>query len=209
MSEFDQKIQLAIWGALAGGFVSLVVHLLLNIVLPRMRRWNLTQRLSVSFDPPHGDSVRFRVANGGFWTVRDAMLYLALDIKSEDVLPPPSGSDAHIKPNNFVPLSGDQLCWSVRIPTINPMKVDILAKERQPFTICRIGEEHITIPSEEGWPPDHYAQSFVRKRRYTGTLKIVSQDTDARYFHVSIDPDSRSIPGSVQLFRPFENRPNI
>jgi len=110
--------------------MSLLVSLLTLIALPRIRRSNLTRR-----DQPHNGHARFGVANGGFWTISDAMLYLHFDIQEQDVRPPPDGLQAHIAPGRFVPLrdSGEQLCWSV---TPNPMKVDILGKgELAIFTV--------------------------------------------------------------------------
>jgi hypothetical protein len=147
MNEFEQKVWIALWGVLAGGFMSLLITVLSLVALPRLRRWNLTRRISIATDPPHLDHVRLRVVNGGFWTINDAMLYLHLDIQEQDALSPPAGLAAYIAPGQFVPFadSGEQLCWSV---SPNPIKVAILAKERQPFSPCRITADYILIPSE-------------------------------------------------------------
>jgi hypothetical protein len=110
-----------------------------------MRRWNLTRKISIVADPTHGGHARFRVVNGGYWTITDAMLYLSLNISPEDVLPPPNGCRAHIEPKRFAPISGDQMCWSVRHPVPNPMRVPIYAKERQPFSLCHAQGDRITI----------------------------------------------------------------
>jgi hypothetical protein len=193
MSEYEQKVLVALLGALAGGFMSLLINLLMIVFFPRLRRWNSTRKLSIITDPPHNGNARFRVVNGGYWTVSDATLYLQLDMQEEDVLPPPNGISVHIAPGRFVPLDGDQLCWSIRAPMMNPMKVAILAKERQPFSPCQIHADGILIPTEEGWPPAH-ARVFLRRRVYTGRLTLVSADTDARAFRIRIDPDSRAQP---------------
>jgi hypothetical protein len=198
MTDFQQKIIAAIWGAIAGGLMSLIVNLIFNVIVPRMRRWKLTRRVSIWTDPPSGGHTRFRIVNDGFWTINDATLYITLDVQSADVIAPPNGNRAHIHPHNFVPITGDQLCWSVRHPTINPMRVPIYAKERQPFSPCLITPNWISIPSEEGWPPDNYARVFLRRRRYTGTVKLVSADTNARCFKIIIDPDCAANPCTIE-----------
>ena len=81
------------------------------------------------------------------------------------------------------------------------MKVAILAKEEQPFSICRVTPDWILIPSEEGWPklplPSPTARVFLRRRVYTGRLRFVSADTDAREFLVRIDPENARSPCTV------------
>jgi hypothetical protein len=195
MTELQKIIWAAGCGAAAGTFTSLLVTLITVLTLPRLRRWNLTKQVSIVTDPPHNGHARLRVVNGGYWTVADAMLYLHLDIKEEDVLQPPPGLQAHIQPNSFVPLpeSGEQLCWSV---TPNPMKVAILAKERQPFSPCKITAEYIMIPSESGWPPNT-VRVFLQPHEYSGTLLLVSADTDGRKFRVHLNPNSVTAPFTV------------
>src|SRR5207247_277565 len=150
MDNFSARLYAAIWGAVTGGFISLLVNLLFNIALPRVRRWNLTRRISIVAEPPHHGHARFRVINGGYWTINDAILYLSLDIQEQDTKPSPyTFLTAHIYPGRFVPLSGDPLCWSVRSPILNPMRVAIFAKERQPFSPCKVESNCIVIPSEE------------------------------------------------------------
>jgi len=200
----NPELNAAIWGAITGGFMGLLVSLISDIALPRIRRWNLTREISILRDLPHEGFARFRVVNNGFWTINDAMLYIALDICKEDTVlghfacnPSDLRFIAHIEPHRFVPLTGDQLCWNVRDPKPNPMKVSILAKERQPFSLCHIGQ-CITIPSEEGWPPSNHARVFLQRKTYKGWLKFVSADTDARYFRIEINPDSADCPCTIE-----------
>jgi len=179
--------------------MSLIVNLLFTVILPRMRRRSLTRHISIVTDPPHAGHARFRVVNGGYWTINNATLYLDLDFQERDtMLPPYTGRTAHIQPTRFVPLRGDQLCWSVRSPTPNPMSVSIFAKERQPFSPCHIGPTVITIPSEEGWSHEAIVRVFLRPQLYTGRLTLVSADTDARYFSIVIDPSSASTPCTIE-----------
>jgi hypothetical protein len=197
-SDWESKIYEACWGAAAGGGASLVLYFLQPIIM----RWSLTRQISVYPEEIHGSHKRCRVCNRGYWTVAQAMIYIALDYDLEnDIITPPKGEDAFVNPNHRIPLRGDQLCWSVRSPTVNPMKVDIFAKERQPFSPCDIRGDCVMIPSEEGWefPKDgspRKARVFLRRRRqpYTGFLKIVSADTDACFFRISIDPDKEPRP---------------
>lgn len=193
MDSSEQKIWFLVLAAVVGGAVSLLVNLVVQVWLPRLRRWNLTRKVSIIADPPHDGNARFRVVNGGYWTIADAILYLQLDFREGDTLPPTADLQVHIAPGRFAPLSGDQLCWSVRP---NPMKVDILAKERQPFSPCKILPGGILIPAEGGWPPA-VARVLLRFRVYTGHLRLVSADTDARTFRIRIDPTTPDTPCTI------------
>jgi hypothetical protein len=134
--------------------------------------------------------------------VKNAIIYITLPFNTKDTVLPPPGHNAFIRPDNFVPLEGDQLCWSVRAPIVNPMKVDIYAKERQPFSPCAFINDKIVIPSEEGWPcPSSTAPNmrvFLKRGRYTSVLKVVSEDADARFFEITIDPDDNSSPIQIR-----------
>jgi hypothetical protein len=203
----NPELNAAIWGAIAGALMSLLI----TIALPLLRRCIITWCVSISADVPHDGLARFRVVNGSFWTINDAILYITLDFKEQQTLPALKDWRAHIEPGRFVPLKSDQLCWSVRDPDPNPMKVSILAKERQPFAPCSIDKEVITIPSEEGWPSmdekdendkikkiGSHARVFLRRQSYKGWLKFVSADTDARYFRIEINPDSVDNPCTIE-----------
>jgi hypothetical protein len=203
--DLQIKVYGAFWGAAAGGVISMVLFFLQPLIL----RLILTKQINVFPEEIHGSHKRCRVSNGGYWTVSQAMIYIALDYNlEEDILAPPDGREvAFINPGHRIPLRGDQLCWSVRSPTINPMKVDIFAKERQPFSPCDIRANCIMIPSEEGWefPNDgspRKARVFLRRKRYTGFLKIVSADTDACFFRITIDPDKDQ--NSIEITRVCE-----
>lgn len=84
--DFSTKLQLALWGALAGGVVSLIVNFFLQSFLPWMKRSRLTRRVQVYPEQSHGVHSRCRVYNGGFWTMGNAIAYITLDAKEEDVL---------------------------------------------------------------------------------------------------------------------------
>jgi hypothetical protein len=146
MTESAQQIWFT---ALVAGVVSLLVYLITNGFLPRLRRYNLTRALSIGRDQPHMGNARFRIVNNGHWTIHDAILYLQLDFTEADTMDPPPSVDVHIAPGRFVPLSQEQLCWSV-YP--NPMKAPICSREEQPFSPCKILPDSILIPTEEGWP---------------------------------------------------------
>jgi len=194
--DLHSKLWTIVFGAIAGGLVNLV----LTVLLPRIKRHNLTKRIELYEIDPQGNLTRCRVYNGGYWTITQALIYITIDFDwKNDVVKPPNNHDAFINPGDNVPLKGDQLCWSVRWPTVNPMKVDIYAKERQPFSLCDIVDDKIMIPSEEGWdfPEDNKkprrARVFLRRKIYHGALKVVSADTDARFFHITIKPDQNRV----------------
>jgi hypothetical protein len=199
VDQLHPNLTVALWAALVAAVASLLINLLVAVILPRLRRRNLTRKIRITRDQPHDGNARFSVKNGGFWTVADAMLYLYLEIHEQDVLHQ-QGIQTHIAPGRFVPFrdSGEQLCWSV---TPNPMKVDILAKENQPFSPCHIDHNYILIPSESGWGgpvphgfPPSVARVILARRVYVGRLTLVSADTDARRFNVRIDPESIAAP---------------
>ncbi len=193
--------------AIVGFFGGIVASLLGNVVLPWIKRFNLSRNLNVYSELAQKGRVRCRVHNQGRWPIEGAMIYLSLYAAKDDVLPPPKDRDAFIKPEDFVPIAWQQLCWSVASPTRNPIAVDILAQERQPFSPFIIKEEHIEVPSEEGWfrkiEEDEEGQKkkvhsirrcFLRKRKYKGLLKVVSKDTGARYFPFEFDPEEARKP---------------
>jgi hypothetical protein len=208
--DFQSKLQIALWGALAGGIVSLIVNFFLQSFLPWLKRARLTRSVQVYAEVSHGVHARCRVYNGGFWTMGNAIAYITLNVTEEDVLNPPNGQDAFIKPGQFVPVADQQLCWSVRSPTVNPMRVDIFAKERQPFAPCAIDTDTIMIPSEEGWtfPCDRprIARVFLRQKQYNGFLKIVSADTNARFFALEIHPENSQHPLTVRALSARESK---
>ena len=193
--DLHTKLLVALWGAVFGGVTGGLINLLLSVLLPRIKRCNLTKGIEVYSIEPQGNVTRCRVYNGGYWTITQAVIYITLDFDPQnEVVDPPNNHDAFIKPGDNIPLEGDQLCWSVRWPTVNPMKVDIYAKERQPFSLCDIIDNKIMIPSEEGWDipktGPRRARTFLLRKTYYGALKVVSADTDARFFHITIKPDN-------------------
>jgi hypothetical protein len=196
--DFATKVFIATWAAIAGGLVSFITTLILGTLAPRIKRSNLTRRIKVYVEAIHGQHIRCRVYNGGYWTIGQAILYISVEFDSADILPPPAGQDAFIRPDHAVGLTGDQLVWSVRSPEVNPMKVDIYAKERQPFSPYGLHGDMIMIPSEHGWdfPKEgvRIARVFLKKKTYFGALKIVSADTNARYFNIEIQPDDVDKP---------------
>jgi hypothetical protein len=196
--DLHTKLLIALLAAIFGGIIGGLVNF---VLLPRYKRCSLTKGIEVYQIEPQGNVIRFRVYNRGYWTIAQAVIYITLDSKNDDVVSPPNNHDAFIKPGDNIPLEGDQLCWSVRWPKVNPMKVDIYAKERQPFSLCDVVDDKIMIPSEEGWDMQkagpRRARIFLRRKKYCGAIKIVTADTDARFFHITIKPDNNS--ASVEI----------
>jgi hypothetical protein len=121
------------------------------------------------------------------------MVYIKLNYKTEDIVVPPDKQKAFITPEKPILLEDfDQLCWNVSAPNnINPMKVDIYAGEEQPMSPCQIINDNIAIASEQGWGADKKRRLFLKRQKYTGELKIVSDDTTGLLFHITIDPDNK------------------
>jgi hypothetical protein len=192
VDDFNTKLHLAIWGAAFGATASLIVNYVFASLAPRITRCNLTRHLKVHAQPNLARIALCRVHYGGYWTIGQAIAYLRLEFANEDVLQPPEGQNAFIKPGRIARDYG-QLCWSVRAPTENPIKVDIFAKESQHLGLCEIQQQHIMVPSEEGWEDSEgkhpHARVFLVRKKYCGVLKIVSADTNAKCFRVEIDPE--------------------
>jgi hypothetical protein len=199
------KFFIPVWSAFFGALFGVIGGLALRVIAFWLKRRHLTKRLNVEPDIPHGRQFRCRVRNGGYWTVKNAIIYITLSFDQNDTCEPPPGHNAIIRPDNFVPLKEDQLCWSVRAPDVNPIKVDIYAKEPQPFSPGALTNpgDMLMIPSEEGWPrfkdDPLKMRVFLRRKQYSGYLMIVSEDTNARFFRLDINPDDNSAPIQLKL----------
>ncbi|MGH7989561.1 MAG: hypothetical protein ACREDS_05110 [Limisphaerales bacterium] len=198
------KLFTPIWSTFLGTIFGLIVGLTLREIILWLKRKSLTRNLKIEIEPIHGRQFRCRIANGGSSTIKNAVIYIALKIEKDDTQTPPQDHDAIIRPDHFVPLEGDPLCWSVRAPDINPMKVDIYAKERQPFSPCALtgDDKMLMIPTEEGWPRFRddklKMRVFLRRKSYSGNLKVVSENTNARFFKITIDA-SENASASIQI----------
>lgn len=186
--------------------------LITHVCLPSLKRWRLTRSLSIEAHPPHGGNARFRVRNGGFWSISEVTLYLSIEFEEADVsaCPQPSNPNEHwlnphIKPGHFVPLDLDQICWSIKTPTNNPPAVTIFSEEGQFFSPFRVCGDEIIVPTEEGWPPEaKHTRVILRKKNYDGMLKIVSADTTARYFGFAIRPTESNLASIWPMDRPCQ-----
>ena len=79
----------------------------------------------------------------------------------------------------------------------NPASVDIYAGERQVLDVANFdrGGIWIEIPSESGWGTvGGTSRVFLKWKKYSATIKIVSKDSKAKEFPVQIDPDNLKVP---------------
>jgi hypothetical protein len=94
-------------------------------------------------------------------------------------------------------LKEDRLCWS---RADNPDVIDIYARERQNLDVYEIDRQGfwIQIPSEKGWgTTGGTARVFLKAKKYTAIIKIVSKDTKAKEFKLQIDPFDKTAPLSL------------
>lgn len=191
----EHEVEASIWGAVAGGIIAMSIE----VWYPIIKRWRLTRSLRIELAQEQPPFLRITVRNGGYWTLHNATAYLTLGVGLDDILSPPSGLNAYIKPGFATELVDQCLCWSVRINGHNPSRIDIFAKECQAINLCYVGRQHdivnegmLALPSEEGWfGPNHEfktLRAFLRTGRYVGRLRITSEDSDGRDFDVVIDP---------------------
>src|SRR5437660_12363055 len=103
------KILTIVAGALAGGFVSLTTQWWIGC----WRRWRLHKRLCIYRSEAHSDAtqtsiVTVRVHNRHVFPLKNCWGYLSLNYDMNgDILHPPVGRDAHIKPRAPFPLRDD------------------------------------------------------------------------------------------------------
>jgi hypothetical protein len=126
-----------------------------------------------------------RVCNGYVLPLTNCWAYLTLKYETGDIMVPPRGTQAHIRPDAPVIFKEDRLCWAVGD---KPAQVDIYAQEKQSLVICLLppNREWIGIVSESYSNP---FRVFLRggAKHYEGTLKIVSKETIAKEFPIKID----------------------
>jgi hypothetical protein len=183
-------------GQLAGAaatFIAVVImYKTMRDVITVNRRKQLTKRLSVKGDSPHGLRARCRVINGGDYTIESAIPYITIVHEDGDIVDPPEGqSEAFIKPSEPIRVSADRLCWSFSGPERHIHQIDIYAKEEQALSPFEVLSSCIKIPSEKGWDKPRV---YLTRKIYSATLKIVSKDTDARIFAFEIDPSDMVSP---------------
>lgn len=181
--------------ALISFLVSVATGLILYEVQPRMRRGGLTKKLAIRDVNRHGVHANLSVYNGGYFTIGNAVAYLTVESSPSDILDSPFKDVAtFINPAAPLELREMPLCWSIRAPVRNPMKTDIYAKEATALSPFAIHPQCIEIPSEEGWYHEkgktRAARVFLRRKKYKGLLKLVSNDTNARVFRIELDPDA-------------------
>jgi hypothetical protein len=199
------QVTAALIGALAGGLASLSVN--------EFRDWWRIKRTTsqLSFRPERraGSRATARVKNDSNYALHNAVAYVTINHDMQDLLPPPKHFAAFIKKGKHErKLQEDRLCWSVAAPDRNPISVNVLPGEWQLLDIADFGErsEWVEIPSEMGWSssqteedirgvPQITSRVFLRAGKiYSGSVKIVSEDSRARIFGLEINPSDPEQP---------------
>ena len=185
------------------------MSLLVNEFRDVWRLKRATDGLSFKPEGRAGSRVTARLRNGSNYCIQRATAYVTLHHSIEDILDPPMHFRAFISPAHRRKLQGDRLCWSVTMPELNPMSVDVFPGEAQLLDLADFGEnaEWIEIPSEMGYSssqtPEEARQSprpissriFLRAdKRYQAEVRIVSRNTRARIFKIEIDARERDQP---------------
>ncbi len=205
----SERITAALIGALAGGLASLAVN--------EFRDWwrikRATSRLSFKPERKAGSRATARVKNNSNYVIHNAVAYITINHDLQDLLQPPKHFAAFIaKGRHERKLQEDRLCWSVAAPDRNPSSVNVLPGEWQLLDIADFGEhsEWIEIPSEMGWSSSQKAEEVARVpqivsrvflrggKTYSGSVKIVSEDTRACSFNIEINPSDQEQPIKVK-----------
>jgi len=134
-----------------------------------------------------------RVYNGYIFALNGAYAYLTIDHELTDVLEPPVS--AFITPGSHTKVWEDRLCWSVTTPSSNPPMVDIYPGERQSLDVANFSSDWIEFPSEKGWGTmQSTSRVFLKPKRYSASIKIVSKDAKAKEFSIEINPHDLAKP---------------
>lgn len=173
--------------------------LLINEFHPRISRWRLGRQIWACFVLENSQHLHCRICNFGGWTVKRAVMYLTIDHDDDDVVAPPRNHRAFITPNRPTQLKEDRICWAFSDKDSgNPHEIDIFGGEQQAFSPVQVfhDENCLVIPSEQGWPhPKSGEKGKVRialkKKKYSGVLRVVSETTNAAVFRIEIDPDDQ------------------
>ena len=121
------------------------------------------------------NKVAVRIFNGYVLPLTNCWAYITIHHEKEDILDPPNGRDAVIKPQHPAQLTEDRLCWSTHYPDKNPARVDIYSKEYQSLEVFIFEPtgKWIGILSEKHSDP---CRVFLRgDKEYAGTLRIISR----------------------------------
>jgi hypothetical protein len=179
-------------GGAAGALISFVV----NRWVAAWTRSRLHSKLTLQSPALHSAALSVRVCNGYVIPLTNCWAYLTLHYQLDDIKEPPQGTQAHIHPGAPLIFREDRLCWAA-FPD-QPPEIDIYAGEKQSLLIGHIDPNHqwIGIFSETCMKP---YRVFLRggAKYYEGTLKIVSKDTTAKEFPITIDLRDPKFPQSL------------
>jgi len=196
--------------------VSLIVALISIIFLPWSRKRWITWWLEMKPSDVQGNHFNLRVVNHSGYSITNAALYITIDHEFAELMKSPV---PHIRifhtPDAVAKITECSLCWSARTPKEEtPPKVDIYSNEAQPFSPFALHPDTnlIEVPSEAGWLEDKvdsnsgqkYRQSraFLPIRKYTGKLKVVSNDTFGKSYRFEFDPMNRDTPFKLTFLKP-------
>jgi len=134
------------------------------------------------------------IRNGHSTPLTSVYAYITIENDPKDIIEPPPGYSAYLKPSHPSKVVEDRLCWSI---AGNPPCIDIAPEENQSLDIVEISSDSnwLRIPSESGW---EMCRVFLIKKTYDATIKIVSRDIKAKSFRITIDPFDRSHPVSLR-----------
>ena len=208
----SKDLETTLIGAGAGAAASLIVNLLLG----RWRLWRLYRNLRLEPQPRTGTRATARIYNGYIYPLDSVWAYITIEHELSDVLPPPHPFEAYVTRDHLCRVCEDRLCWSATMPSRNPPVVDIYAGERQALDIANFGQDWIEIPSESGWATSQEeaqvkhlrdtekgdairrSRVFLRLKKYSATIRIISKSTKAKEFAVEIDPYNPAVPVTLR-----------
>lgn len=189
--------------AILGGVIGASTTVLVNYIKVLIN----TKQLTVEAMGKIGAGESLWVKNSSHFPIRDVTAYLSIPGSKSCVSPP---SDSELALNNKLPfishvspidVKEGQLCWASTAPVTNPCKTDVLANERKDLCILRKYKNlFIEICSEKGFSTgDGQSRVFLKLQyTYVGILKVVSADTLAKYWKVTIEPMERNMITSIE-----------
>lgn len=185
------------FGAVTGGLMSFLV----NFLIGWKKRLGLKCNLELETEQKSENACRatVRIYNGYVLPLSHVCAYITVEHSPSDIFSPPEGYQAYIVSGGHK-FEEDRLCWSM---AGNPAYIDIYAGEKQRLDVVEIDPkgEWIQFPSENGWGTGGgISRAFLKLRKYTAKIKIISKETMAKEFDLQIDPFNKTMPLS-RLYR--------
>jgi hypothetical protein len=173
-----------------GGVGGAIVTAAFNLAFPAIRRRRLWKGLEVSGYNQSGQVVTLLVRNKDrVLSITDCWACISLSVdQGRDILSPPGGRQAHIRPDALHVVEDERLCWSVVIDGKCPPEVDIRSGVPQSLQLCDVltADRCIGLFSESRHDP--YRVFLRDDKQYSGHVDILGKGLRPKRFKIRLGP---------------------